>query len=497
MVFDGLKRWVAHIVDRTRQIFGARSRDAYNGPQAVVPASFGGRVVLSQPSGFLSRQLSESDDRGVPLIGARSPIIIGIVIIAVAFIGFGGWAAFAPIDSAAVASGTVAVESGRQTIQHLEGGIVKQILVKDGDVVKTGDVLIRLDNTRAQAELNLIEGQLDLAEGTYARLIAEQSGLSEPKYPPQLLQRSSDPTVAEILAGQSSLFKARLAVLNGQKAILQQQIAQYQQQMNGYKAIEISKETQLRLVKTELSDLSGLLQQGYVTKTRVLSLERDEGQLEGDRGEALAEIARAQQGIGEANRQILQLDNQRQNDISKDLRDWEGQLNDLRQKYIAAKDVFQRTNIVSPIDGTVSNLAIHTVGGVIGPGAQLMEIVPKNDKQIVEAAVSALDIDSVKVGQEVSIRVMVSGGRLLPVIYGRLEEISADRVIPPTTSNAPQQPYYEARISISPQQADRLGDVKLKVGMPVEAMITRGSQTALYYAIKPFVESFTKALREQ
>lgn len=496
MVFDGFNRWLAQISERVRQIFGAPNRAVYSGPRAVA-ASVGSRVALSHRPGFLSNDIAERDDRGVPLIGARKPIIIGVIIIAVAFVGFGGWAAFAPIDSAAIASGTVAVESGRQTIQHLEGGIVKQILVKDGDFVKAGDPLVRLDDTQAQAELKLVEGQLDLAEATYSRLIAEQDGLSEPKYPPQLVDRSTDPAVAEILAGQSSIFKARLAVLNGQKAILQQQIAEYQQQMNGYKAIEISKETQLRLVKTELSDLSGLLQQGYVTKTRVLALERDEGQLEGERGEALAEIARAQQGIGEANRQILQLDNQRQDDVSKDLRAWEGQLSDLRQKYIAAKDVFQRKNIVSPIDGTVANLAIYTVGGVIGPGAQLMEIVPKNDKLIVDAAVSALDIDSVKVGQEVSIRVMVSGGRLLPVIYGRLEEISADRVTPSATSNTPQQPFYEARISISPQQADRLGDVKLKVGMPVEAMITRGSQTALFYAVKPFVESFTKAFREQ
>ena len=459
---------------------------------AALPA----RRVFSGPNAYLPSAVVESGDRRA-LINARTPVLVGVIIILVAFVGIGGWAAIAPIDSAAIASGTVAIESGRQTIQHLEGGIIKQILVQDGDHVKAGDVLVRMDDTRTQAELSLVQGELDLAEATYARLSAERDGLAEPKYPARLLTRASDPEVAELLAGQSNLFTARLAVLNGQKDILRQQVAQYQQQIKGYQAIEVSKQTQLSLVKTELSDLSGLLQQGYVTKSRVLALQRQEGELEGERGQSIAEIARAQQGIGESNRQILQLDNQRQEDISKDLHALEGQLNELRQKLIAAKDVVERLSITAPIDGTVTNLAIHTVGGVIGTGSQLMEIVPADDKLIVEAEISPIDINTVHVGQEVSVRVVAAGARLLPVIYGRLEEISADRMTAPNTATAPGRIYYQARISISPEQAARLGDIKLRVGMPVEAMITRGSQTALHYAIKPMLDSLSRSFREQ
>jgi HlyD family type I secretion membrane fusion protein len=476
---------------------GGRGNAVYIAPRPVISTTLPVRRAFSGPTAFLPSAPVEDGDRRASLINARTPVLVGVIIILVAFVGIGGWAAIAPIDSAAIASGTVAIESGRQTIQHLEGGIIKQILVQDGDHVKAGQVLVRMDDTRAQAELSLIQGELDLADATYARLGSERDGLSAPKYPARLLSRASDPEVAELLAGQSNLFKARSAVVNGQKDILRQQIGQYQQEIKGYQAIEQSKQVQLSLVKTELSDLSGLLQQGYVTKSRVLALQRQEGQLEGERGQAIAEMARAQQGIGESNRQILQIDNQRQEDVSKDLHSLEGELNDLRQKLIAAQDVVKRLDILAPIDGTVTNLSIHTVGGVIGPGASLMEIVPANDTLIVEAEVSPIDINTVHVGQEVSVRVVAAGARLLPVIYGRLDEISADRMVVPGTATSPGRIFYEARISIPPEQAARLGDIKLKVGMPVEAMITRGSQTALHYALKPLIDSLSRSFREQ
>lgn len=423
---------------------------------------------------------------------ARRPIIIGVIVVVAVFFGIGTWAALAPIGSAAIASGTVVDEAGRQTIQHLEGGIIKQILVQDGDRVKAGDVLIRLDGTRARAELDLVQGQLDLAEATQGRLVSERDGLSAPQFPPDLLARAGDPRVAAIIASQKDFFTARALVLNGQKSILEQQIAQYRQQIKGYQAIEVAKETQLKLVREELNDISSLLKDGYVTKARVLSLQEQEGQLEGDRGQALAEMARAQQGIGEANRQILQLNKQRQEEVSKDLDALEGQLNDLKQKLIAAQDVVRRLNIVSPIDGTVTNLAVHTVGGVIGPGSVLMEIVPANDRLIVEAEVNPIDIDAIRVGDKVAVRVMVAGGRLTPTIYGRLDDISADRITIPNTTRS----YYKARVSIPSIEAERLGDIKLKVGMPVEAMISTGSQTALHYLVKPFIDSVTKSFRE-
>lgn len=423
---------------------------------------------------------------------ARRPIIVGGIIVAVTFFGFGLWAAIAPIGSAAIAPGVIAVESGRQTIQHFEGGIVKQILVQEGTRVKAGDVLLQLDGTRARAELALVEGQLFLAEATRARLIAERDGLPKPTYPADLRDRADDPLVADLMNGQSNLFDARLAVLKGQESILQQQIAQYQKQIEGYSSIEASKMSQLKLVKSELSDLASLLEQGYVTKSRVLALQREEAQLDGDRGQALAEISRAQQGIGEANRQILQLERQRQEDVSKELRSVEGQIDDTAQRRIAAADVVSRLDVRTPIDGNVTNLNIHTVGGVIGPSTVLMEIVPDKDNLIVEAEVNPRDIGTIHRGDEVSLRIATADARLTPVIYGKLAEISDDRVVTPNGRGA-----YRVRIVIPPEQTARLGDVRLHVGMPVEALVTRGSQTALHYALKPLLDSLSKSFRER
>lgn len=429
---------------------------------------------------------------GGDIVNARKPIMVGGIIVAVTFLGFGLWAAVAPIGSAAIAPGVIAVESGRQTIQHFEGGIIKQILVQEGSHVKTGDALIELDGTRARAELALVEGQLYLAEATRARLIAERDSLSKPQFSVELRSHADDPIVADLMAGQSNLFEARLAVLKGQESILQQQVAQYQKQIEGYRSIETSKVSQLRLVKTELTDLSSLLEQGYVTKSRVLSLQREEAQLDGDRGQALAEVSRAEQGIGEANRQILQLERQRQEDVSKELRTVEGQLDDMRQRRIAAADVVSRLEIRAPIQGTVANLNIHTVGGVIAPSTILLEIVPDQDNLVVEAELNPRDIDTVRVGQEVSLRVSTADARLTPVIYGKLDEISDDRVVTPNGRGA-----YKVRITIPPDQVARLGDVRLHVGMPVEALVTRGSQTALHYALKPLLDSLSKSFRER
>lgn len=425
---------------------------------------------------------------------ARRQIFFGAIIVLVMFAGFGTWAALAPIGSAAMAPGTIVDELGRQTIQHLEGGIIKEILVQEGDRVKAGQLLIRLDDTRAKAELATVQGQIDLAAATKARLVAEQSGLERPEFPQDLMARAkTDPRIDAIMTEQMKFFTARLSVLNGQKSILQQQIAQYEQQINGYEAIEQAKGTQLRLVREELGDIIGLEKDGYVTKSRVLALEREAGQLAGDRGQAIAEMARARQGIGEASRQILQLDKQRQEDASKELEALDGQLNDLKEKKIATQDVVNRVNIVSPIDGTVTNLAVHTVDGVISPGATLMEIVPLNDRMIVEAEINPIDVNAVAVGDQVAIRVFVAGGRLTPTIYGRLDGVSADRITVPNSNHT----YYKARISIPAEQAARLDDIRLKVGMPVEAMISTGTQTALHYAVKPLLDSITRSFRER
>jgi HlyD family type I secretion membrane fusion protein len=423
----------------------------------------------------------------------RKPLFVGAMIILVTFFGLGLWAATAQLGSAAIAPGVVVAEYSRRTIQHLEGGIVKQILVDDGQQVKAGEVLVRLDDTRPKAQLAIVQADLDLQLAVRARLLAERDGLKDLQIPDELLSRVTDPGVAGIIAGQRNLFSARQAALRGQHDILEQRIGQYSEQIAGLRSEVTSKTEQIALIKEELSDLSGLLEDGYVTKTRVLALRREAARLQGELGDHLANIAKTEQGIGENKLQMLQIEKQRQEEVARDLRDVQARITEDTEKQIAQGDVLNRIDITSPVDGTVLNLQLHTPGGVIAPGSPLMEIVPANDKLVVEAQVNPLDIDSVHQGQDVALHVSTVDARLIPVIYGTLENISAASITDQKTGHS----YYKAKIVISKEQLDRLGDIQLHNGMMVEAMISRGTQTALHYALKPLLESLGRSFREK
>ncbi|MTK63734.1 MAG: HlyD family type I secretion periplasmic adaptor subunit [Methanobacterium sp.] len=424
----------------------------------------------------------------------RRPLWIGVFIILATFLGAGLWAATAQLDSAAQAPGVVIAEGNRRLIQHLEGGIVKDILVTEGQEVKAGDVLIRLDDVRAKAQLAIVQADLDLQKAVEARLLAERDGTKEPQFPAYLLDKTKDDmTVANIITGQKNLFQARRAAMRGQHDILEQRINQNNEQIAAIKSEAEAKSKQIALINEELSDLSGLLDAGYVTKTRVLALRREAARLQGELGEHQATIARTQQAIGEDRLQMLQIEKQRQEEVARELRDVQARITEDSERQVAASDVTRRIDITSPVDGTVLNLAIHTVGGVIGPGVPVMEIVPSDEKLVIEAQVNPLDINTVHEGQEVALHVSAAGARLIPVIYGTVENVSADRVTDQKTGHA----FYRAKITVSKEQLARLGDVKLQSGMMVEAMISRGSQSALHYAIKPLMESLTRSFREQ
>lgn len=423
----------------------------------------------------------------------RRPMWIGGVIIMVTFFGLGAWAAFAPLDSAAVAPGVVMVESNRRVIQHLEGGIVHDIRVQDGSVVKAGDVLISLDDTRVKAQVAILQQDLDSSLAIEARLLAERSGHAKVEFPQELTSRASDPMVKSAIDGQENVFQARKASMDGQKAILEQRIQQYKEQIVGLQALQKSKEIQTQTIKDELSGLEGLLEKGYVTKPRVLALQREAARLEGETGDHISAIARSEQGIGEAKLQIFQLEKSRQEDIAKELRDIQARIAESREKIVAADDVMRRIDLTAPVDGTVMNLQVHTKGGVVAPGAPLMEIVPAEDKLVIEAQISPMDIDTVHPGQEVAIHVSAVDSRLVPVINGTLETVSADRYTDQRTGMA----YYKGRVTIPPDQIDRLGEHSLHSGMAVEAMVNRGQQTALHYMLRPLLQSLSRSFKEK
>ncbi len=419
-------------------------------------------------------------------------VLGGMIIVALLFGGVGTWAATAQLSSAAIAPGVVTVDSSWRTVQHLEGGIVQEIFVRDGDVVRQGDPLLRLDATRAQATMSIVSGQLDLALANEARLIAERDGVETITFPPELDARRGESELAMILAGQELLFVARRDSLDGEVGILHQRIEQLHDQISGLQVQQSASYQQIQLIEQELEGLRELYEEGYVTRSRILALERESEHLRGERGEDLAAIARAETAIGEAELQIIQLEKSRREQVVTELRDIQSQIFDLEQRQIGAADVMDRITLHAPADGTVLGLNTHTVGGVIAPGDDIMHIVPHDDPLIIEARVRPDDIENVVIGQSAEVRMSGLSQRNTPTLEGQLLTVSADLLDDPRSGES----YYEARIVIPPEQIARLDDVDLVPGMPAEVMILTGERTALAYLFDPISAGLNRAFRE-
>lgn len=416
----------------------------------------------------------------------------GLAILLITFAGFGGWAAVAKLDSAAVASGVVTVESYRKTIQHLEGGIVQDILVRDGDSVHSGDVLLRLDDTQARARLEIIRSQYLAARALEARLIAERDQQADLTFPAELMNLREDARVGETLEGQERVFKARGEALRGETALLEQRIEQLQAQIGGLEALQQTEQRRIDSLQRELQDFRRLQQSGFTDKLRLLELERDIAELEGERASHLAEIARTRMQIGETKLQILQLRKQFQTEVVAELRDTQTKLFDLIERMRALQDTVERTEIRAPTEGTVVGLGVHTMGGVVAPATPLLEIVPKGEQLVVEAKVQPTDIDKVHAGLAADIRFTAFKLRTTPVVEGQVLTVSADRLIDPDT----KYPYYLARIQVTAEGMERLQGLELLPGMPAEVMIKTGERTLLNYLLRPLLDAFARSFRE-
>ncbi len=428
-----------------------------------------------------------------PKVQIRTIAITGILIVVAMFGGLGTWAATAELSSAAIAPGVIAVNSNWRTVQHLEGGIVDEILVRDGDHVERGDVVLRLDATQSEASLQIIDSQLNLARATEARLLAERDGHDAIAFPGDLLDMGdSDPDVGTILAGQELLFQARRDNLTGEAAILRQRIEQLRDEIGGLEVQQSASNEQIVLIEDELQGLRALYEEGYVTRSRILSLERESERLRGERGEDLAAIARAETAIGESELQIIQLEKSFQEEVVAELRDIQAEVFDLEQRRVAAADQFERIDIRAPEDGTVLGMNAHTVGGVIKPSEPIMNIVPDGDVLIVKARVQPADIENTSIGLKAEVRFSGLSQRETPVLHGEVIGLSADRLTDSQTGEA----YYEARVEIGQSELERLGDVELMPGMPAEVMILTGEQTALAYMLDPLLVGLGRSFRE-
>lgn len=415
---------------------------------------------------------------------------VGYLMLLVTFGLFGGWAALAPLDSSALAPGVVTVKSYRKTVQHLEGGIVRELRVHDGDLVKTGDVLLVLDSTQARSDMEMTRSQLIAALQLQARLEAERDALPEPVAVPAL--DPADPRVQEARDSEARIFQTRRTSLLGEIGLQEKTIGQIEEQIRGFKTIIGSKQTLAASYQEEIVDLRALLAEGYVDKQRLREQERSLSRLQTEIAESQSEIAQARVHIDEARLKILQLKKAFASEVAGLLGDARSKVYELRERLATLQDRDQRTDILAPEAGMVMGMTVHTLGAVVSPGTALLDIVPANEELIVEAQVSPMDIDRIALGKLADIRFSAFKSSTTPVIEGRLVQISADRLINKDTGTA----YYLARVALTDKGRQTLGNLTLVPGMPVEVLVNTGARTLLQYLIQPASNVFARSLIE-
>lgn len=416
---------------------------------------------------------------------------VGLVILLVG--GVGGWAATAEISGALIASGSLVVDSNVKKVQHPTGGVVGEVRVRDGDRVKEGDVLVRLDETVTRANLAIIAKGLTELYARKARLAAERDQATAFATPKELVGREREPEAAEAIASESKLFDLRRTARTGQKAQLRERVAQLREEIAGIGAQQKSKIQEIALISRELAGIKDLWDKKLVQLTRLTQLEREAARLEGERGQLIAAGAQVRGKIAEIELQIIQIDQDASSEVAKELREIDSKIGELVERKVTAEDQLRRIDIRAPQDGYVFQSTVHTVGGVIAAGDAVMMIVPKADNLMVEAKVEPKDIDRLQLGQPAVLRFVNFNQRTTPEINGAVTRISADA----STDQRTGVSFFTVRISMLGEEIARLGDVKLTPGMPVEAFVHTGARTVLSYLMKPLHDQLMRAMREK
>ncbi|MBD3876331.1 HlyD family type I secretion periplasmic adaptor subunit [Pseudomonas kunmingensis] len=425
----------------------------------------------------------------LPTSDSRSRLI-GFLIVFVTFGIFGTWATFAPLESAALAPGVVTVQSYRKTVQHLEGGIVKELLARDGDMVAAGDPLIVLDDTQLRAEYGMTRSQLVAAQAMEARLAAERDGLETIDFS-RMLEADSE-RATEARQSETQIFNARRGSRLGEISVLQKRIGQLNEQISGLQSMIATKRSLEKSYSGEIGELTELLSEGYVDKQRLLEQERKLGMLRAEIADHQSDITRTKLQISETELQILQLNKDFSSEVVGQLAEVQTRVFDLQERVSALEDRISRIVIRAPEDGMILGMKIHTVGGVVSPGTPLLDIVPSVSDLIVEAQVSPIDIDRVSVGKKADIRFSAFKNATTPEIEGKVVQISADRLMNEQTG----MPYYLARVSLTEEGVRSLGSLKLQPGMPAEVLINTGDRTMLQYLMQPATDAFARSMIE-
>jgi epimerase transport system membrane fusion protein len=418
---------------------------------------------------------------------------LGWTIMVLFFGGIGSWAALAPLNGAVVASGVVKVEGNRKSVQHLDGGIVKELRVREGDQVKAGDILIVLDDSQARAEFEVLTEQWVVLRATEARLMTELANETTLTMPAELAGRSDESYSRQIWAGQVKQFESRRAALDGQRKVIAEKIHQLQSQIEGAEAQVKAYVEQSESVHAEADSVAPLVEKMLLPKPRLLQLQRSAYGLDGQIAEQQASIAKFRQAIAEQELQIAQLGKDQMAEITKELRDVQARLVEVLPKRTNAEAVLGRTEIRSPYGGRVVGLNVFSVGGVIQRGEKILDIVPDEDALTIESQIAVEDISDVHPGMRAELHLVAYKQRTTPSIHGKVVQVSADRLTDSKSGNA----YYVVSILPDLEELDRLPGVKLYPGMPATVTIPTESRTALDYLVGPLTMSFNQAFRQK
>ncbi len=425
---------------------------------------------------------------------SRAPLVWGLIVLIVGFGGFAVWAAFAPLDAGIAASATVQVSGNRKAIQHLQGGNVDEILVSDGMHVKAGQVLLRLNRTSALAEQGVISTQYITAKAIEARLLAERDGLAEIASDPKVVARfKDDPRFIAATRAQERLFRTRREALNGEIAILRENLHGAELQLKGLTQVQVNRKSQIGFINSQLAGVRQLAREGYLPRNRMFELERDAAQLHAALSNDIVEAGQARNTIAELKLRIVQLGPDYQKEVQSELSNVQKEAAALSDRLAALDYTVNETEIRSPIDGYVQNMNVHTIGGVISPTTLLMEIVPEDQPYVVQAQVPVQAIDKMTSGLDVEITFPAFNHARTPNIPGKVATVSADRLVDEQTKT----PYYRAYINVTPEGMKLLGSNLIRPGMPASVLIRTGERTMLSYLLKPFLERLDKSFKEQ
>jgi HlyD family secretion protein len=423
----------------------------------------------------------------------RRHLVLSLAAAALLTVGLGGWAATTELAGAVVAPGALMVDSFVKKVQHPTGGVVGELRVRDGDLVHAGQVVMRMDETVTRANLAAVDKNLVELTARQGRLEAERDGAQRIAFSASLRSRVQvDPEAGKVMAGETRLFELRLDARAGQKAQLKERTGQLREEIQGLTGQMTGKRREIELINRELEGVRDLWRKNLIPIQRVTSLERDAARLEGEYGQLVASVAQTKGKISETELQVIQVDQDLRSEVAKELSEVQGKIAELVEKRVAAEDQLKRVDVRAPQDGMVHQLAVHTIGGVVGPGEPIMLIVPRGDTLVIEAKVAPKDIDQVQLGQRAMLRLTAFNQRTTPEVGGEVSLVAADQITDEKTGTS----YFKVHVTPKPEELARLKGIKLVPGMPAEIFIHTGERSVLSYLVKPLNDQIMHAFRE-